>query len=174
MSRFKRATDILILQPFDLATFQQGVPQQPAILMKYLSLPADKKGDIEHDIAAYEQQIEEERQQKRQKSNMNLSDEHLSAESHARKHEKEKHQCKGCGQWKTSDGFGGKDARQWRDRNNSDSCGYCKACKSVRAFQCKKCNVIKASDQYGGRQAQQWRQRVTSDKHGICKQCRDS
>ena len=32
MSRFKKADDVLILQPFELATYQQGIPMQPQIL----------------------------------------------------------------------------------------------------------------------------------------------
>ena len=33
MSRFKRADDILILQPFDLAVFQQGVSEEANLLL---------------------------------------------------------------------------------------------------------------------------------------------
>ena len=50
MSRFKTASDLIILliQPFDLQTFQQGVPGQPNLLLKYLTL--ENKGDIHDDI----------------------------------------------------------------------------------------------------------------------------
>ena len=32
MSRFRSANDAIILQPFDLAVFQQGVADQPTLL----------------------------------------------------------------------------------------------------------------------------------------------
>ena len=36
LSRFKAAHQVLILQPFDLAVFQQGVADQPALLLEHL------------------------------------------------------------------------------------------------------------------------------------------
>ena len=36
LSRFKQADHVLIIQPFDLAVFQQGVPDQPALLLEHL------------------------------------------------------------------------------------------------------------------------------------------
>lgn len=43
MSRFKRADDVLIIQPFDLAVFQQGIADQPRLLLERLR---DMKKDI--------------------------------------------------------------------------------------------------------------------------------
>ena len=48
MSRFETASDLIILQPFDLQTFQQGVPVQQTLLLKYLTL--ENKGDIHDDV----------------------------------------------------------------------------------------------------------------------------
>ena len=39
MSRFRRADDVLILQPFDLAVFQQGIADQPRLLLERLRDP---------------------------------------------------------------------------------------------------------------------------------------
>ena len=36
MSRFKRADDVLILQPFELAVFQQGVSEEANLLLEHL------------------------------------------------------------------------------------------------------------------------------------------
>ena len=36
MSRFKRADDVLILQPFDLSVFQQGVAEEANLLLEHL------------------------------------------------------------------------------------------------------------------------------------------
>jgi len=55
MSRFKTANDLIILQPFDLQTFQQGVPGQPTLLLKYLSL--ENKGDIHDDVGNIQENL---------------------------------------------------------------------------------------------------------------------
>ena len=60
MSRFKTASDLItcILQPFDLQTFQPGVPGQPTLLLKYLTLENkddmcihDDAGDIQTNLS---------------------------------------------------------------------------------------------------------------------------
>ena len=69
MSRFKAANDLIILQPFDLQTFQQGVPGQPALLLKYLSL--ENKGDIHDDVGTLQENLSSEQAAKRQCSKEN-------------------------------------------------------------------------------------------------------
>jgi hypothetical protein len=55
LSRFKRADDVLILQAFDLRTFQEGVADQPALLLKYIGL--EDKADIHEDLKSYETRV---------------------------------------------------------------------------------------------------------------------
>ena len=42
------ADDVLILQPFELEVFQQGIPQQAELLLNYIGL--ENKEDIHADI----------------------------------------------------------------------------------------------------------------------------
>ena len=63
MSRFKTASDLIIIQSFDLQTFQQGVPGQPTLLLKYLAL--ENKGDI-HDLGDIQTTLSNEQAAKRQ------------------------------------------------------------------------------------------------------------
>ena len=71
MSRFKTANDLIILQPFDLQKFQQGVPAagQPTLLLKYLSL--ENKGDIHDDVGTLQENLSSEQAAKRQRSKEN-------------------------------------------------------------------------------------------------------
>jgi len=65
MSRFKKADDVLILQPFDISAFQEGVPDQPALLLEYLSCKnEDEKARL---ITEYEERVLEESAMKKQK-----------------------------------------------------------------------------------------------------------
>ena len=73
MSRFKTANDLIILQPFDLQAFQQGVPGQPTLLLKYLSL--DNKGGIHDDLGDIQANLPSEQAAKR--------DDHRSKENRA-------------------------------------------------------------------------------------------
>ena len=49
-ARFRMADDVLILQPFELEVFQQDIPQQAELLLKYIGL--ENKEDIHADIEA--------------------------------------------------------------------------------------------------------------------------
>ena len=69
MSRFKTANDVTILQSFDLPTFQQGVPGQPALLLKYLSL--ENKGGIHDAVGNIQESLSREQAGKRQRSKEN-------------------------------------------------------------------------------------------------------
>ena len=54
------------MQGFDLALFQQGVADQPSILLNHLD-PNTRK-EAQRDIAAYETKLKDERDQKKQKT----------------------------------------------------------------------------------------------------------
>ena len=65
MSRFKRAEDVLILQPFDLEVFQQGIADQPRLLLERLrNLKKDMSAILEEHRAS-EQKKAEEKKRKR-------------------------------------------------------------------------------------------------------------
>lgn len=69
MSRFKIADDILILQPFELKTFQQGVPQQPTLLLRYIAL--QNKDDIHEDLQETQMNFVNQQAAKRQRTHEN-------------------------------------------------------------------------------------------------------
>ena len=145
MSRFKTANDLIILQPFDLQTFQQGVPGQPTLLLKYLSL--ENKGDIHDDVGNLQENLSSEQAAKRQRSKENRAGsvqkarEKRSHEDMTRVLQKNKAnltaaskqkrtrvptkqvQCQMCGQRKRKDGF---TKTQWK---NNGTCRTCQARK---------------------------------------------
>ena len=71
-TRFKRADDVIILQPFDIKIFQKGAPDQPQLLMRHLA-----GEDISDGLAALHKKIKEQtaaqKQQKKQRANQNRS-----------------------------------------------------------------------------------------------------
>ena len=145
MSRFKTANDLIILQPFDLQTFQQGVPGQPTLLLKYLSL--ENKGDNHDDVGNLQENLSSEQAAKRQRSKENRAGsvqkarEKRSHEDMTRVLQKNKAnmtaaskqkktriptkqvQCQTCGQRKHTDGF---TKTQWKSHG---SCRTCQARK---------------------------------------------
>ena len=145
MSRFKTANDLIILQPFDLQTFQQGVPGQPTLLLKYLSL--DNKGDIHDDLGDIQANLPSEQAAKRHHSKENRaasvqkacekrSHEDMTLVLHKNKANmtaaskqkrsrvpKKQVQCQTCGQRKHTDGF---TKTQWKSHG---SCRTCQARK---------------------------------------------
>jgi hypothetical protein len=72
-TRFKRADDVIILQPFDIKIFQKGAPDQPQLLMRHLA-----GEDISDGLAALHKKIKEQtaaqQQQKKQRANQNRSE----------------------------------------------------------------------------------------------------
>jgi hypothetical protein len=145
MSRFKTANDLIILQPFDLQTFQQGVPGQPTLLLKYLSL--DNKGDNHDDLGDIQANLPSEQAAKRHHSKENRaasvqkacekrSHEDMTLVLHKNKANmtaaskqkrsrvpKKQVQCQTCGQRKHTDGF---TKTQWKSHG---SCRTCQARK---------------------------------------------
>ena len=70
MSRFKKADDVLILQPFSIEAFQQGVPDQPCLLLECIG---QSRSEIARIMKEYEDGIsakcamkERERQEKKE------------------------------------------------------------------------------------------------------------
>jgi hypothetical protein len=145
MSRFKTANDLIILQPFGLQTFQQGVPGQPTLLLKYLSL--ENKGDNHDDVGNLQENLSSEQAAKRQRSKENRAGsvqkarEKRSHEDMTRVLQKNKAnmtaaskqkktriptkqvQCQTCGQRKHSDRF---------TRAGWKSHGTCRACQAKK------------------------------------------
>ena len=70
-ARFRMADDVLILQPFELEVFQQDIPQQAELLLKYIGL--ENKEDIHADIEALRARQEDERAAKRVKTTQQRS-----------------------------------------------------------------------------------------------------
>ena len=61
MSRFKKADDVLILQPFDMSVFQQGTPDQPQLL---LSCIGKEESEVKRLMKEYEEDIKAQRAMK--------------------------------------------------------------------------------------------------------------
>ena len=65
ISRFRRADDLLILQPFDVEVLQQGEPPQAAFLLEHLQLMATQDQDEARQQAeAYGAQVRAQRASK--------------------------------------------------------------------------------------------------------------
>ena len=132
LSRFRRADDVLILQPFELDVFQQGVADQPALLLEKL-----RGQDISEGLRVLKQKRELDRATKEaerkaaqaDRAKRNLpSQENLTEEQKRRKAPKTKKQrCSACGADK-----GSKDYREraWRDRNKPGHRVKCLQCES--------------------------------------------
>ena len=69
-ARFRMADDVLILQPFELEVFQQGIPEQAELLLKNIGL---ENKDIHADIEALRARQEDEREAKRVKTTQQRS-----------------------------------------------------------------------------------------------------
>ena len=84
ISRFRRADDLLILQPFDIEVLQQGEPAQAAFLLEHLELMATQKQDEARQRAdAYGEQVRAQRASKRtadRRLSENLSEETRDAQ----------------------------------------------------------------------------------------------
>ena len=84
MSRFRRADDLLILQPFDLEVLQQGAPAAPTFLLDHLQNTVDGRHDEAAEKAeAYGERVRDERRKKRtadRRRAENLSEENREAQ----------------------------------------------------------------------------------------------
>ena len=71
MSRFHGADDVLILQPFSIDAFQEGVPDQPSFLLDYLSCDNDDEKTAL--IMRYEDNMARQQEIKRQEATASRS-----------------------------------------------------------------------------------------------------
>ena len=120
LSRFKKAEDVLILQPFELELFQQGVPEQAAILHEHFArLPP---GCASPGICAHLQQVNEQREQAAAEKRKRISEARADTMKRNRKSEpKATRVCVGCGIVKKKDEF---TDHQWKKK----ALGKCRAC----------------------------------------------
>ena len=137
LSRFKEADHVLILQPFDLAVFQQGVADQPALLLEHL-----RGNDISGGIRDLQRKGEEDKRAKEEarrtaraeSCKRHCSNENLDEGQKRKKARKagdtkgyKQHQCTGpCGALKSKVEYSD---WEWRNRNKRD----------VRCLQCLQC-----------------------------------
>ena len=164
ISRFRRADDLLILQPFDIEVLQQGEPAQATFLLEHLELMATQKQDEARQRAdAYGEHVRAQRASKRtadRRLSENLSEETrdaqrrrleenvgaMSAEARERQqggltaaNEKRKTtaKCDKCGEDKTSSEY---KYYQWRNRNK-------------KLPTCESCQIKMKQQQIGEREA---------------------
>lgn len=121
LSRFKKAEDVLILQPFELELFQQGVPEQATILHEHFArLPP---GCASPGISAHLQQVNEQREQAAAEKRKRISE--VRAESGKRSRTlKATRACVGCGTLKEKDQY---TRRNWQNKDEAQY-GKCKEC----------------------------------------------
>ena len=122
LSRFKKAEDVLILQPFELELFQQGAPEQATILHEHFArLPP---GCASPGIGAHLQQVNEQRQreaaEKRMRSAEAMAEGGRQGGKRSRK-PKPTRACVVCGNLKEKDEF---TDYQWKKK----ALGKCRAC----------------------------------------------
>ena len=171
-TRFKRADDVIILQPFDIKIFQKGAPDQPQLLMRHLA-----GEDISDGLAALHKKIKEQtaaqQQQKKRRANENRSAtqkrnwEGMTAEERQHRAPKPKQRstetvvCRTCGKHKSNDGYA---KSQWQRRKTPGAQLECKQCKTN--VTCDQCGESKGQTAYTERK---WRKR---HKENItCKAC---
>lgn len=119
MSRFRTADDVLILQPFNLKVFQQGVPDQAAMLLTYIGL--QNKDEIEAMITEHKARVAEhaanEAAAKRQKKADVMKANRKPAVA-------KQYRCSHCGVQK-----GRGDFTDWQRKKK----GWCKACQKAES-----------------------------------------
>ena len=123
MSRFKKADDVLILQPFSIEVFQQGVPDQPRLLLKCIgqsrSVVTRIMKEHEEDISTKRAMKDRERQEKK-KATMRENAVELNAKRVARA-ESDTCICKVCGAEKNGNQYS---ELQW-NRNRRKETAVC-------------------------------------------------
>ena len=118
LSRFKKAEDVLILQPFELELFQQGAPEQATILHEHFArLPP---GCASPGIGAHLQQVNEQREQEAAEKRKRISEVRAESGKRSRK-PKATRACVGCGIVKEKDQY---TDYQWRKK----ALGKCREC----------------------------------------------
>ena len=168
-TRFKRADDVIILQPFDIKIFQKGAPDQPQLLMRHLA-----GEDISDGLAALDKKIKEQtaaqQQQKKQRANQNRSAtqkrnwEGMTAEERQRRAPKprqltaEEKQHASASQKRSWEGM----TAEERQRSSR---------QSTETVVCRTCGKHKSNKTDGGYAKSQWKKRKTPGAQLECKQC---
>jgi hypothetical protein len=158
ISRFRRADDLLILQPFDIEVLQQGEPAQAAFLLEHLErqradaygeqVRAQRASKRTADRRLSENLSEETRDAQRRRLEENVGD--MSAEARERQQggltaanearrstNRETAKCDKCGEDKTSSEY---KRNQWRNRNK-------------KLLTCEPCQIKTKQQQIGEREA---------------------
>ena len=155
MSRFRKADDLLILQPFDLDVLTKGAPAAPTFLLDHLQHTVDGRHEEAATKAeAYGERVRDEQRTKRtadRRRSENLSednreaqrrrlaqgDDGLSPESKEKKHKGkgETAVCDVCGAAKTSSEYS---RSQWQYRKQT-------------VPTCRECQLKRKRQQYGER-----------------------
>ena len=158
-TRFKRADDVIILQPFDIKIFQKGAPDQPQLLMRHLA-----GEDISDGLAALDKKIKEQtaaqKQQKKQRANQNRSAtqkrnwEGMTADERQRRAPKPRQDqgstetvvCSTCGKHKSNKTDDGYAKSQWKKRKTPGAQLECKQC--IKYVTCDQCGESKGHAAY--------------------------
>jgi hypothetical protein len=176
-TRFKRADDVIILQPFDIKIFQKGAPDQPQLLMRHLA-----GEDISDGLAALHKKIKEQtaaqQQQKKQRANQNRSEtqkrnwEGMTAEEKQRRAPKQQRAApKPQKQQRANENRSEKQKRSWEGMTTEERQRRApkpKQC-STETVVCRTCGKHKSNDGYA---KSQWQRRKTPGAQLECKQCK--
>ena len=167
LSRFKRADDVLILQPFPLQTFQQGAPEQPEILLLYL-YPEKREEALKH-VHELEARLQDERLRKKQKTKeartANLPRE---CKQRARKHPRELWACSTCGEEKDYTGYS---EPRWLNKRRYKST-VCELCEQKKPKEQLRCFFCKQEKDHTGYDKKRWNDRKRIKKPR-CLACED-
>ena len=155
---------ILHVQPFSIKVFQQGVPDQPRLLLKCIgqsrSVVTRVMKEYEEDISAIRAMKDRERQEKN-KATMRENALELNAKRVARA-ESETWICKVCDEEKDRNQYS---TWQW-ERNRKKETAMCLTCPT-KTVRCKECGKRKGRKEYT---QCEWRYHWEDGK-SVCKAC---
>jgi hypothetical protein len=171
-TRFKRADDVIILQPFDIKIFQKGAPDQPQLLMRHLA-----GEDISDGLAALHKKIKEQtaaqQQQKKQRANQNRSETQKRNWEGMTAEERQRRAPKPQKQQRANENRSEKQKRSWegmtteeRQRRAPNRQG------STETVACRTCGKHKSNNTHDGYAKSQWQRRKTPGAQLECKQCK--
>ena len=155
---------MLILQPFSIEVFQQGVPDQPRLLLKCIgqsrSVVTRVMKEYEEDISAKRAMKDRERQEKK-KATMRENAVELNAKRVARA-ESDTWICKICKEEKSRKEYS---KYQW-EGNRKNETAVCLTCPT-KTVRCKECGKRKGRKEYT---QCEWRYH-REDGKSVCKAC---
>jgi hypothetical protein len=172
-TRFKRADDVIILQPFDIKIFQKGAPDQPQLLMRHLA-----GEDISDGLAALHKKIKEQtaaqQQQKKQRANQNRSaTQKRNWEGMTAEEKQQRAAPKPQKQQRANENRSEKQKRSWEGMTAEERQHRAPKPKqgSTETVVCRTCGKHKSNDGYA---KSQWQRRKTPGAQLECKQCKGS